>query len=310
MADSVWYPSVEDIVAIHDDIVSEYPDTPSGTQNRGDIEFALDYIEEGTFSSAPETIHKKAFHLLRLLVANHPFVDANKRTALNAAVVFYFFNGYRFEYDDEIRSLVNYPVLLAPFRLAAVVHSSRAGLSRNAIVPRGPLRGRGPAFSCRSTVEAAGRSSAATRACRTRTVDCPAGLIPGGLALYPQTGNGSRTRSRSSSPSVGCEAVRPRTTDAGLLAASTDPDVCEDGSKSMDGSRGKTGRLAMNVNGDGRSSPPCRSLRSRPRKEAPRPAPLPLKDAHELSNLVTLCKWCHPKADHGKLGFESGVEPP
>ena len=35
-----------------------------------------------------------------------------------------------------------------------------------------------------------------------------------------------------------------------------------------------------------------------------------LKDAHELSNLVTLCKRCHPKAEHGKLNFESGVEPP
>ena len=104
MADSVWYPSVEDIVAIHDDIVSEYPNTPSGTQNRGDIEFALDYIEEGTFSTGDDP--RKAFHLLRLLVANHPFVDANKRTALNAAVVFYFLNGYRFEYDDEIRSLL------------------------------------------------------------------------------------------------------------------------------------------------------------------------------------------------------------
>ena len=80
---------------------------------------------------------------------------------------------------------VNYPALLAPFRLAAVGHSSRTGLSRTDIVPRGPLRGRGPAFSCRSTVEAAGRSSAATRACRTCAVDCPAGLIPGGLALYP-----------------------------------------------------------------------------------------------------------------------------
>ena len=61
MADSVWYPSVEDIVAIHDDIISEYPDTPSSTQNRGDIEFALDYIEKGTFSSAPETIQKRRF---------------------------------------------------------------------------------------------------------------------------------------------------------------------------------------------------------------------------------------------------------
>lgn len=49
MPDSLWYPSVEDVVAIHDDIVSEYPDTPSGVQNRGDIEFALSYIEEGSF---------------------------------------------------------------------------------------------------------------------------------------------------------------------------------------------------------------------------------------------------------------------
>jgi death-on-curing protein len=106
MADSTWYPSVEDVRAIHDDIVSEYPNTPSGVQNRGNIEFTLNYIEDGSFGSAPETIHEKAFHLLRLLVANHPFVDANKRTALNTTVVFYFLNGYRFEYDDEIRTIL------------------------------------------------------------------------------------------------------------------------------------------------------------------------------------------------------------
>jgi death-on-curing protein len=106
MADSFWYPSVEDVLTIHDDIVSEYSDTRSGIQNRGDIEFVLRYIEEGRFGTPPETIHEKAFHLLRLLVANHPFVDANKRTALNTVVVFYFLNGYRFEYDDEIRSLL------------------------------------------------------------------------------------------------------------------------------------------------------------------------------------------------------------
>lgn len=106
MGGSLWYPSVEDVLAIHDDIVSEYPETHSGVSNRGDIEFALDYIQEGSFDTVPETIHENAFHLLRLLVANHPFVDANKRTALNTTVVFYFLNGYRFEYDDEIRSIL------------------------------------------------------------------------------------------------------------------------------------------------------------------------------------------------------------
>lgn len=106
MAGSFWYPSVEDVLAIHDDIVSEYSETQSGVQNSGDIGFALDYIEKGSFGTSPETIHEKAFHLLRLLVANHPFVDANKRTALNTTVVFYFLNGYRFEYDDEIRTIL------------------------------------------------------------------------------------------------------------------------------------------------------------------------------------------------------------
>jgi death on curing protein len=93
-------------ISIHDDIVSEYPDTHSGVRSRGDIEFVLSYVEAGSPGATPETIHESAFHLLRLLVANHPFVEANKRTALNTVVVFYFLNGYRFEYDDEIRSIL------------------------------------------------------------------------------------------------------------------------------------------------------------------------------------------------------------
>jgi 5-methylcytosine-specific restriction endonuclease McrA len=35
-----------------------------------------------------------------------------------------------------------------------------------------------------------------------------------------------------------------------------------------------------------------------------------IAEAHDLKNLVTLCKRCHPRADHGKLDFESGIEPP
>jgi death-on-curing protein len=106
MGNSLWYPSVEDVLAIHEDVVAEYPDTPAGVRDRGDIEFALTYIEEGHFGAAPKSIHEKAYHLLRLLVANHPFVDANKRTALNTVVVFYVLNGYRLAYDEEIRTLL------------------------------------------------------------------------------------------------------------------------------------------------------------------------------------------------------------
>jgi len=104
VTDSFWYPSVEDTLDVHEDIISEYPDTSPGVQRRGDIE--LEYVNEGNFGSVPETIHEKAFHLLWLLVANHPFVDGNKRTALNVVVVFYLLNGYRFDYDNEIRKIL------------------------------------------------------------------------------------------------------------------------------------------------------------------------------------------------------------
>jgi len=106
MADSLWYPTVEDILNIHEAIVSEYSETSSGVQSRGDVEFALAYIEDGNFGSVPETIHEKAYHLLRLLVTNHPFVDGNKRTALNTVSVFYLLNGYRFAYDSEVRGIL------------------------------------------------------------------------------------------------------------------------------------------------------------------------------------------------------------
>jgi death-on-curing protein len=106
MGDALWYPSVRDVIALHEDIVAEYPETDAGVRDRGDVEFALDYVQQGTFGTVPDTIHEKAFHLLRLLVANHPFVDGNKRTALNTVVVFYVLNGYRFEYDAEIRAIL------------------------------------------------------------------------------------------------------------------------------------------------------------------------------------------------------------
>ena len=53
MTDSFWYPSVKDILDIHEDIVSEYPETSSGIRSRGDIEFALEYISEEGFGSGP-----------------------------------------------------------------------------------------------------------------------------------------------------------------------------------------------------------------------------------------------------------------
>ena len=107
MPGEVVYPTVDEIHAIHDDIVAENDDTEPGVRNPDTVRSALVYVSEGYFGTAPETIHEKAVHLLRLLVAEHPYVDGNKRTALSTVETFYALNGYRFEYDDaDIRSIL------------------------------------------------------------------------------------------------------------------------------------------------------------------------------------------------------------
>ena len=107
VTDDLAYPSVELIVDLHEQIVEDGDTTESGVRSEDAIASALQYISEGFFGEVPETIHDKAIHLMRLLVAEHPFVDGNKRTALRTVVVFYMLNGYTFDYGDEIRALLH-----------------------------------------------------------------------------------------------------------------------------------------------------------------------------------------------------------
>lgn len=102
----IWYPTVDDIVRIHDDIIEEDPDSEPGIGSRDRIQYAVEHIEHGAFGEGPETIHEKAFDLMRLLASNHWFVDGNKRTALNATNLFYFFNGYELEYGEDLRAML------------------------------------------------------------------------------------------------------------------------------------------------------------------------------------------------------------
>lgn len=101
-----WYPSVSDIVALHDSVIEEDEESEPGVRDPDRIEFPITYIEEGHFGEVPETIHGKAFHLMRLLASNHYFVDGNKRTALNTTSMFYFLNGYDFESGKDMRALL------------------------------------------------------------------------------------------------------------------------------------------------------------------------------------------------------------
>jgi death-on-curing family protein len=58
------------------------------------------------YGEKPETVHEKAFDLMRLIASNHWFVDGNKRTALNTTNLFYLLNGYDLEYGEDLRSML------------------------------------------------------------------------------------------------------------------------------------------------------------------------------------------------------------
>jgi len=104
--ESISYLSAADIRDIHELIVESNAHTTAGISSPGDIEYTVEHIQEGHFGQVPESLHEKAFQLLRLIAANHPFVDGNKRTALMSTRIFYALNGRRFDYDREIKEIL------------------------------------------------------------------------------------------------------------------------------------------------------------------------------------------------------------
>lgn len=103
---ALWFPSVRDVLLIHEDVLSEYPDTDAGVRDEGAVEVALESVERADLGDDSRRIHRAGAELLRLLVVNHPFVDGNKRTALNTVVVFYYLNGYCCDLDADVVDLL------------------------------------------------------------------------------------------------------------------------------------------------------------------------------------------------------------
>lgn len=104
--DSVTYLSADDILDIHELIVESNEETEAGVSSPGHIEYAVEHIQTGHFGQVPDSIHEKSFQLLRLIAANHPFVDGNKRTALMSVRIFYALNGYSFDYDRTVKDIL------------------------------------------------------------------------------------------------------------------------------------------------------------------------------------------------------------
>lgn len=104
--EEVIYPDEDDIFLIHEDVIEDDPDADWGVKNANAVGSALYYVSVGFYGQVPETIHEKAAHLMRLIAADHAFVDGNKRTALGTTALFYDLNEVDFDYDDEVRGIL------------------------------------------------------------------------------------------------------------------------------------------------------------------------------------------------------------
>ena len=94
--------SVEDVLALHGDQLRLFGGS-AGVRDRGALESAV-ATPRATFDN--EFLHEDLFHMAAAyafhIAENQPFVDGNKRTGLNAALVFLDVNGWVVQ-DPDMR---------------------------------------------------------------------------------------------------------------------------------------------------------------------------------------------------------------
>ncbi len=91
--------SVEEVIQIHDDLVSEY----GGLHGIRDMGLLLSAIEMPKATMFGEDLHEsifdKASAYLFHIVCNHAFIDGNKRTGAAATLIFLSQNGQQVKYN-------------------------------------------------------------------------------------------------------------------------------------------------------------------------------------------------------------------
>lgn len=90
------FPTIEEVVAIHDEQIALFGGS-QGLRDEGALVSAIMRPQLGYYDSLIE----EAAALLESLAMNHPFVDGNKRTALDATDTFLRLNGHFIDCDSR-----------------------------------------------------------------------------------------------------------------------------------------------------------------------------------------------------------------
>lgn len=94
MIDFPFFLTVEEVLALHDDQIREFGGS-DGLRDDGGLDSA---VAQARASFDGEFLHKGPFEMAAAyafhIAENQPFLDGNKRTALNAAIAFLGLNGF------------------------------------------------------------------------------------------------------------------------------------------------------------------------------------------------------------------------
>lgn len=89
----IKYLTKEEILKIHEEIIDKFGGT-RGLLNEGLLDIVLEQM------NLSEDLVQKSIILLFGIIQNHPFIDGNKRTALESFYTFLNYNSIRFEIND------------------------------------------------------------------------------------------------------------------------------------------------------------------------------------------------------------------
>ncbi|WP_342423293.1 type II toxin-antitoxin system death-on-curing family toxin [Paenibacillus sp. FSL E2-0178] len=100
----IRYLTIQEVIAINVAMIQRYSTGEQiGVKNPGLLESAVLRSQSSAFGDdAYPTIFEKAAALFESLGQNHPFHNANKRTAFTALVIFLRYNGLRFKMEQKL----------------------------------------------------------------------------------------------------------------------------------------------------------------------------------------------------------------
>ncbi len=106
--DNIRYLSIEELMTINSFLIeAQTPSEPTIVLKENELASSQNRSAQFSYYNDTEDMFKLAASLIESLILNHPFANANKRTAFMAGYIFLLLNGYELNApEDEILEII------------------------------------------------------------------------------------------------------------------------------------------------------------------------------------------------------------